>query len=98
MFAALGDHTRLELIARLSENGPQSIVRLSQGANVTRQAITKHLRVLAGAGLVSSSREGREQVWTIRPKCVAQARHYLELISREWDEALERLRLFVETD
>lgn len=98
LFAALGDDTRLELVVRLCSNGPQSIVRLTEGAKVTRQAITKHLRTLENAGLVSSSRDGREQVWEIRPKRVAQARHYLDLISAEWDEAIERLRSFVEAE
>jgi DNA-binding transcriptional ArsR family regulator len=97
VFAALGDDTRLELVARLCSQGPQSIVRLSDGAKVTRQAITKHLRTLASAGLVSSVREGREQIWQLRPKRVAEARHYLDSISAEWDQAIERLRAFVET-
>jgi DNA-binding transcriptional ArsR family regulator len=98
VFAALGDDTRLELVVRLCSGGPQSIVRLSQGASVTRQAITKHLHILADAGLVSSTRDGREQVWEILPKRMAEARHYLDLISDQWDDAIERLRSFVETD
>jgi DNA-binding transcriptional ArsR family regulator len=98
VFAALGDDTRLELVARLCNDGPQSIVRLTEGANVTRQAITKHLRTLESAGLVSSTRAGREQVWEIRPQRVADARRYLELISAEWDQAIERLRLLVESE
>jgi DNA-binding transcriptional ArsR family regulator len=98
VFAALGDQTRLELVARLCSNGPQSIVRLSEGANVTRQAITKHLHVLADAGLIRSTRAGREQVWEILPRRVAEARHFLVLISAQWDDAIERLRKFVETD
>lgn len=97
MFAALGDDTRLALVARLCSQGPQSIVRLSDGAKVTRQATTKHLRTLESAGLVRSAREGREQIWQIRPKRVAEARHYLDSISAEWDQAIERLRAFVET-
>jgi DNA-binding transcriptional ArsR family regulator len=98
VFAALGDQTRLELVARLCSNGPQSIVRLSEGANVTRQAITKHLHVLAEAGLIRSTRAGREQIWEILPRRVAEARHFLVLISAQWDDAIERLRKFVETD
>jgi DNA-binding transcriptional ArsR family regulator len=98
VFAALGDQTRLELVARLCSNGPQSIVRLSEGANVTRQAITKHLHVLAEAGLIRSTRAGREQVWEILPRRVAEAQHYLVLISAQWDDAIERLQKFVETD
>jgi DNA-binding transcriptional ArsR family regulator len=98
VFAALGDQTRLELVARLCSNGPQSIVRLSEGANVTRQAITKHLHVLAEAGLIRSTRAGREQVWEILPRRMAEARHFLVLISAQWDDAIGRLRKFVETD
>jgi len=98
VFAALGDDTRLELVVRLCHSGPQSIVRLTEGASVTRQAISKHLRTLESAGLVSSTREGREQVWEVRPARVAEARHYLDAISAEWDEAVERLRRFVETE
>jgi DNA-binding transcriptional ArsR family regulator len=98
LFAALGDDTRLQLVVRLCQSGPQSIVRLTEGAKVTRQAISKHLRTLEGAGLVESSRNGREQVWEIRAQRLAQARHYLELVSNEWDAAIERLRRFVETD
>jgi len=96
VFAALGDDTRLSLVARLCTKGPQSIVRLTERANVSRQAITKHLHTLEDAGLVRSSRDGREQIWEIRPKRLADARHFLDLISDEWDEAIERLRVLVE--
>jgi len=96
VFAALGDPTRLELVLRLSSGGPQSIVRLTAGASVSRQAITKHLHALARAGLVRSTREGRERVWTIRAKRLADVRRYLAEISEQWDDALERLRSHVE--
>jgi DNA-binding transcriptional ArsR family regulator len=96
IFAALGDETRLGLVARLTSEGPLSITRLSSGAKVTRQAITKHLHVLADAGLVHARRRGREQLWEVDPRQLDQARHYLDLISRQWDEALERLRSSVE--
>jgi len=97
VFAALGDDTRLGIVARLCSSGPLSIVRLTEGSKVTRQAITKHLHALADAGLVRSSRAGREQVWEIRTKPLAEAREYLDLISLQWDEAIERLRDLVET-
>lgn len=96
IFAALGDATRLRLVARLCDDGPQSIVRLAEVADVSRQAITKHLVALEGAGLVRSTREGRERVWSIEAKRVADARRYLERISARWDDALERLRAHVE--
>ena len=96
VFAALGDDTRLRLVARLCEGGPQSIAGLAAGSNVTRQAISKHLRVLADAGLARSVREGRERVWQLEPRRLAAARRYLDAISRQWDDALDRLKHFVE--
>jgi DNA-binding transcriptional ArsR family regulator len=96
LFAALGDETRLRVVARLCEEGPLSITRLTEGGEVSRQAVTKHLQVLAQAGLVTSAREGRESVWQLEPDRLTEARRLLELISREWDDTLERLRAFVE--
>lgn len=96
LFAALGDETRLRLINRLSSGGPGSITHLSEKSTVSRQAISKHLRVLSDAGLVRSSRRGRERVWDLEPKRLADAHEYLDRISQQWDEALDRLRKFVE--
>jgi len=96
VFAALGDETRLRLVSRLSSGGPASIARLTAGSSVTRQAITKHLQVLAGAGLVRSARRGRERVWELRTRQLAHARESLQAISKQWDEALGRLKAFVE--
>jgi DNA-binding transcriptional ArsR family regulator len=96
IFAALGDQTRLELMDRLSSDGPLSITRLTAGSAVTRQAVTKHLNVLATAGLVSDVRRGRERIWEFEPKQVEAARTYLEHVSKRWDEALDRLKRFVE--
>jgi DNA-binding transcriptional ArsR family regulator len=73
-----------------------SITRLTQGSKVTRQAITKHLRVMEGAGLMHSRRHGRESVWQVDLQRVHEARRYLDLISKQWDDALGRLRKFVE--
>lgn len=98
LFTALGDETRLAIVARLSREGPLSISRLAEDAPVTRQAVTKHLRVLEAAGLAASRRDGRERIWRIEPGRLDEAREYLERISRQWDEALVRLRAFVETD
>ena len=97
LFAALGDETRLRLIIRLSSGGPGSITQLSAKSAVSRQAITKHLRVLSDAGLVRSSRRGRERVWDLETKRLADAHAYLDRISQQWDEALDRLRALVET-
>ena len=96
-FAALGDQTRLRLVTRLCEEGPLSITRLADGSEVSRQAVTKHLRVLADAGLVASARDGRESVWQIEPRALATARVHLETISRQWDQTLLRLQTFVES-
>ena len=96
VFAALGDETRLALFARLSSDGPLSITRLTAGSAVTRQAITKHLNVLATAGLVSDLRRGRERIWELEPDQMEAARAYLEHVSKRWDEALDRLKQFVE--
>jgi DNA-binding transcriptional ArsR family regulator len=97
LFAALGDETRFSLLMRLASSGPGSIARLSARARVTRQAITKHLEVLSGAGLVRSTRRGRERIWSLEPRRLAQARAHLDLISRQWDDALDRLKQFVES-
>jgi DNA-binding transcriptional ArsR family regulator len=96
IFAALGDPTRLGMVARLSRDGPQSLARLTSGADVTRQAIRKHLDVLARAGVVRGSRRGRESLWELQPRGLEIARRYLDVVSKRWDEALERLRAAVE--
>jgi DNA-binding transcriptional ArsR family regulator len=98
IFAALGDETRLSVVARLCATGPQSIVRLTAGTNVSRQAITKHLYALAEAGLVRSTRDGRERIWQLETKRLADVRTYLDQISTQWDDAIERLRALVGDD
>jgi DNA-binding transcriptional ArsR family regulator len=95
-FAALGDATRLAIVARLCDAGPASIASLTDVATVSRQAVTKHLRTLEAVGLVESRRRGRARLWTLRRKRLAEVRGYLETISREWDAALGRLRSYVE--
>lgn len=97
LFAALGDETRLRVVARLCDEGPLSITKLTEGTEITRQAVTRHLRVLDDAGIVRSVRQGRESVWQLQPDRLADARHWLDLISKEWDQALDRLRVFVES-
>lgn len=98
VFAALADATRLRLIGRLSSGGPLSISQLSEGAGVTRQAITRHLETLGDAGLVRDVRRGRERVWELDRKRVEKAQRYLDQISAQWDAAADRLRAFVERD
>ena len=96
IFAALGDPTRLALLGRLCAGAPLSIAALSAESRLTRQAVTKHLQVLAKAGLVAQRRAGRETRFSYRPQAVDAARAYLEAVSVQWDDALERLRRFVE--
>ena len=96
LFTALGDETRLALVDRLGANGPLSITRLTAGTAITRQAITKHLHVLAGAGLVHDHRRGRERIWELDTDRVNEARRCLDQIAQRWDESLERLKAFVE--
>ena len=96
VFGALGDATRLRLIARLCAAGPMSIARLTEGADVTRQAVTKHLRVLEGAGLVRGRRDGRAMVWDVERARLDAARAFLDLMSAWWDDTLGRLKEFTE--
>jgi len=97
IFAALGDETRLRLVARLCASGPQSIARLTAGSEVTRQAVTKHLLVLADAGLVRGVRQGRESRWALAPGQLEVARRYLDLISDQWTERLQALERHLES-
>ena len=96
LFAALGDPTRLALLDRLSDRGPASITTLTDAFALTRQGISKHLQVLASAGVIDGRREGRAHVWAINPDRLAEARRHLELISRDWASALTRLKTHVE--
>jgi DNA-binding transcriptional ArsR family regulator len=96
VFAALGDTTRLSVLARLANGEPQSISRLTAGTRLTRQAVTKHLRVLEGVGVVRSLRTGRENLFALAPKPIEDLRNYLDQVSRQWDDALARLRAHVE--
>lgn len=96
LFAALGDERRLALVNRLSVEGPQSITRLTTGSAITRQAITKHLHVLADAGLVRGARRGRESLWRLEARRLDVAYRYLDQVSRRWDVALRRLKGLVE--
>ena len=96
VFAALGDRTRLSLIHRLSDGRPRSIASLSADTSMTRQAVTKHLDVLQKAGLVESTRTGRESRYSFKPEPIDEIRSYLDEVSRQWDDALGRLKSFVE--
>ncbi len=97
VFAALGDATRLELVSRLNDGQTRSIAQLTDGLRLTRQGVTKHLRVLERAGIVSSSRVGRENQFTYVPEPIQHVRSYLDTVSVQWDDALSRLKTFVES-
>jgi DNA-binding transcriptional ArsR family regulator len=96
VFSALGAETRLALIEKLSTGTPQSISRLAEGSTLTRQAITKHLRILEDAGVVQSIRVGRESLFEFRSEPLIELKFYLERVSEQWDESLARLKSFVE--
>ncbi|HEY9127491.1 MAG TPA: metalloregulator ArsR/SmtB family transcription factor [Acidobacteriaceae bacterium] len=96
LFAAMGDETRLAIIARLSSGEPRSIAQLTEGLRVTRQAITKHLRVLQRVGMVHSMRSGRESLFRFDVEPLREMHQYLNDISRQWDQALARLKALVE--
>jgi DNA-binding transcriptional ArsR family regulator len=96
VFAALGDETRLALLGKLVRGEPLSIARLTEGTKLTRQAVTKHLRVLEDVGVVHSVKAGRESRFALDPKPIISAQEYLEHVSRQWDTALARLKALVE--
>lgn len=96
VFFALGDRTRLSVVRKLGAGGALSATALSEGAQVSRQAIVKHLQVLEGAGVVSHEKHGREVLYALEPRRLAEARAYLDGVSASWDRAIERLRELVE--
>lgn len=96
VFAALGDETRLRLIAVLCAGGALSIAQLTADTDITRQAVTKHLQVLAEAGLVRDVRQGRERLWAFEPSRLDEARRSLDAIAEQWDQALLRLKAKLE--
>lgn len=96
VFAALSDATRLTLLAKLSDGLPCSIARLGDGLEISRQAITKHLRVLESAGIVRGESAGRECLFQLDAKPLEDARDYLSQVASQWDDALARLKNFVE--
>lgn len=96
IFAALGDETRLRLIAVLCAGGAMSIAQLTSGTEITRQAVTKHLHVLADAGLAHDIKVGRERLWEFEPTQLEEARHSLDMIAQQWDYALNKLKMAVE--
>ena len=96
VFAALGDPTRLDLLGRLPKGEGVSITRLSAAMPMSRQAVTRHLRVLEAAGLVAGRRAGRETLYAARPQRLVEAQDWLREVGAQWDDALGRLRAQVE--
>ncbi len=96
VFAALGDQTRLSLVAKLTDGEPKSISQLTEGSKLTRQAVTKHLRVLETVGLVHSTLSGRENLFELDTRPFSDINEYLNFVSDQWDQALSRLKSFVE--
>ena len=96
VFAALGDATRLSLVAKLCRGQPRSISQLTRGSKLTRQAITKHLRVLESVGIVHGVRKGRESRFEFDPEPIDGIKEYVDSVSEQWDRALSRLKSFVE--
>jgi DNA-binding transcriptional ArsR family regulator len=96
LLAALGDESRLQIVKKLCERGPLSITKLTHGSDISRQGVTKHLHALHKAGLVRSERHGREHIWRLEPRRIADVMRYLAKISKQWDDALDRLRAAVE--
>ncbi|TFV94013.1 transcriptional regulator [Oxalobacteraceae bacterium OM1] len=96
VFAALGDSTRLKLVAALCAGSALSIAELTANTEMTRQGVTKHLQVLAQAGIVRDVKVGRERLWQLDPAQLEEARRTLDIIGRQWDGALARLKHFVE--
>jgi len=97
VFAALGDPTRLKLVAVLCAGGALSIAQLTANTDISRQGVTKHLQVLADAGVVRDLKQGRERLWQLDPMQLAEARRTLDVIGREWDVALGKLKMFAES-
>lgn len=96
VFAALGDPTRLRLVAVLCAGGALSIAQLTANTDITRQAVTKHLQVLANAGVVRDMKAGRERLWQLDPAQIEEAKRTLEVIGRQWEVALAKLKAFAE--
>ena len=96
VFAALGDPTRLKLVAVLCAGGAFSIAQLTASTEMTRQGVTKHLRVLADAGVVGDVKSGRERLWQLEPAAIDEARRTLEAIGQQWERRLDRFKAFVE--
>ncbi len=98
VFAALADATRLRLVERLRRAPGQSTSALGAGEPISRQAITKHLEVLAEAGLVRATRAGRERLWQLDPTPLQPVEAWITALSAEWESRFDRLEAFLQSN
>lgn len=96
VFAAMGDETRLRIVSRLATGEPCSVSQLTEGMEITRQAVAKHLKVLKAVGLIHVTKAGRESLCELVPDAFVDIKDYLDFVSRQWDDTLSRLKTFVE--
>lgn len=97
VFGALGDPNRRHLVEALAERGTATATELAADLPVTRQAVSKHLATLGDAGLVESSRVGRETRYRLTPDALADALAWIERVGAQWDERLAALRRHLQT-
>lgn len=96
VFDALADPVRRDLLEQLREHGPASLGELAAGRTITRQAVTKHLDVLARAGLIGTTRVGRHRIHEIEPAPLRQLAEFLAPYAAAWDDRLARLTTHLE--
>ena len=97
VFAALGDDTRLVIVSKLQDGSDRSISKLTEGLSLTRQGVSRHLRVLEKARLVRRRRVGRETRYQLEVEALSRARDYLARASSQWDHTIDRLAKHLES-
>jgi DNA-binding transcriptional ArsR family regulator len=95
VFGALADPTRREIL-RILKEGERSTGALAESFPVTRPAVSRHLRVLADAGLVERRRDGRHQFYRVAPDRLVAASDWLAVYAEHWRGGLRRLKAYVE--
>ena len=96
LFSVLGDYTRLSLVTSLVDGEKRSITELSEGFKLSRQAVTKHLRLLEGVGIVKGGKSGRENLFRLKIESLAEVRQIIESIENQWDQTLSRVKSYLE--
>jgi DNA-binding transcriptional ArsR family regulator len=92
VLGALAEPTRRSLFLRLATTGPETATTLAADLPVSRQAVAKHLQILAGAGLLRRARAGREVRFEAEPKALDDAIAWMAEAGAAWDRRLHRLR------